>query len=381
MGTMGIAPAQQETLLPGREEVRAVAVKVGQRGSLQTVWRSLSGLQDHQVLVQTLQLGIDATDRAVYEGNYGRPAAPDGSLVVGHEAVGRVIAVGRQVHALVAGMYVVPTVRRPCADPSCSPCRAGEPDYCRSGAYTERGLWGADGYLAEYFVEDAAYLVPLPPPLKALGILTEPASVVIKAMHQIDLFARRMRAWHPQRALVLGAGQIGLLATCFLRRRGWEVSVFDAVSEIDPKASLVQAIGARFLSADIYAVEQLPAVMGSPDLVVEATGVAPLAVEAAKAVGEDGVVLLLGVADQHQRFDLEAGALEKQLVLGNRIVCGSVSSSRGDFEEAIGWLSTVEAEHPGWLGSFIAKRIPLEEVAQAYRHQKGEIKRAVWLAD
>ena len=56
--------------------------------------------------------------------------------------------------------------------------------------------------------------------LKHLHVLMEPMSCAAKAVQQAYEVQRRMRVWRPQRAFVLGAGQIGLLATLVLRLRG-----------------------------------------------------------------------------------------------------------------------------------------------------------------
>ena len=57
----------------------------------------------------------------------------------------------------------------------------------------------------------------------SLGVLSEPASVCAKAIDQAYLAQQRLQVWEPKRAFVLGAGQIGLLATMMLKLRGLEV--------------------------------------------------------------------------------------------------------------------------------------------------------------
>src|SRR5205823_4351195 len=65
------------------------------------------------VLVQSLQIGVDATDREINEALYGN-APPGGDyLVIGHESFGRVLAVGDRVTEVRPGDYVSCTVRRP----------------------------------------------------------------------------------------------------------------------------------------------------------------------------------------------------------------------------------------------------------------------------
>ena len=53
---------------------------------------------------------------------------------------------------------VVPSVRRPCASDECRACRSENQDYCVTGRYTERGIFGAHGFVSEWFVDEARVL-------------------------------------------------------------------------------------------------------------------------------------------------------------------------------------------------------------------------------
>ena len=65
------------------------------------------------VLVKTLQIGVDATDREINEALYGNAPPGGDHLVIGHESFGQVIEVGHNVTELKPGDYVSSTVRRP----------------------------------------------------------------------------------------------------------------------------------------------------------------------------------------------------------------------------------------------------------------------------
>src|SRR5215467_13782338 len=107
---------------------------------------------DH-VKVRMLEIGICGTDKEICAFEYGTP--PEGSdfLVIGHESLGEVVEVGPAVNRVKVGDLVVLTVRRPCPDPECRPCRAGYPDFCITDTYTERGITGAHGFMTEEVVE------------------------------------------------------------------------------------------------------------------------------------------------------------------------------------------------------------------------------------
>ncbi|MEE9197870.1 MAG: alcohol dehydrogenase catalytic domain-containing protein, partial [bacterium] len=92
-----------------------------------------------ELLVETLEVGIDGTDLEIARGEYG--AAPKGEpfLTLGHEALGRVLEAPDD-SAIRRGELVTPTVRRGCD--LCLPCKSGQSDFCFTGLYRERGING-----------------------------------------------------------------------------------------------------------------------------------------------------------------------------------------------------------------------------------------------
>jgi threonine dehydrogenase-like Zn-dependent dehydrogenase len=82
---------------------------------------------------------------------------------------------------------------------------------CRNGRYTERGIKELHGYASELWTVPAEFVVRVASHLGVTGVLTEPTSVVAKAWEQVERVGQR--AWFsPRRALITGAGPIGLLA-------------------------------------------------------------------------------------------------------------------------------------------------------------------------
>ena len=208
------------------ESMRAIAVRPRVEGSIHTrdVPRpSVSDVPDGQgVLVDVVRVGICGTDREIGEGVFGSVPEGDDYLIIGHECLGRVVEVGPGVaNTLAAGTFVVPTVRR-----------AGDSPWDRIGMYDfttdppiECGINRRHGFLTESFVEDAAFLIPIPDALGSVGVLLEPMSIAEKGLAQADEVQHRLRIWQPNRAAVIGAGTIGLLVALSLRLRGVEVTV------------------------------------------------------------------------------------------------------------------------------------------------------------
>src|SRR5919198_5209665 len=197
------------------------------------------------VVVRVLRVGIDGTDKEINAAEYG--AAPPGYdfLVIGHEGFGRVEAVGPNVNEFRPGEYVVATVRRPGKSIY---DLIGTNDMTTDDVYYERGINLRHGYLTEYYVDDAEYIVKIPQGLKHVGVLLEPFTVVEKGIHQAYEIQRRLKVWRPRKAAVMGAGTIGLLATLALRLRGLEVTAFGLTRKPYLNSDLVESVGGRYLS-------------------------------------------------------------------------------------------------------------------------------------
>src|SRR4051812_39091756 len=197
------------------------------------------------VLVKVHQIGVDATDREINEALYGN-APPGGEhLVIGHESFGQVIEVGSKVKEVEPGDYVTCTVRRPGGSLFDV---IGRNDITSEEVYYERGINLCHGYLTEFFVDDAEYMVHVPVKLKHLGVLSEPASVCAKALEQVFLAQQRLQVWKPKLAFVMGSGQIGLLATMMLRLRGLDVYTLATKPGPHRKSEIAEAYGAKYIS-------------------------------------------------------------------------------------------------------------------------------------
>src|SRR5262249_32146921 len=214
----GTEPGEQEKIM------KAIAVIPGKPNSLHLAELPKPSVEaipgGRGGLVPLLRGGVDGTDRGIdATGDGGAPPGYD-FLVVGHESFGQVVEVGPNVVDLAPGDYVVATVRRP---GSSIYDLIGTNDMTTDETYRERGINLLHGFLTEYYVEDAEYVVKVPQGLREVGVLLEPTTVVEKGITQAYEIQRRLRVWRPRRAAVLGSGTIGLLATLMLRLRGLEV--------------------------------------------------------------------------------------------------------------------------------------------------------------
>src|SRR5262249_32220735 len=156
----------------------------------------------NEVLVRILEVGVCGTDREICAFDYGTPPAGSDHLVIGHEALGQVEAVGPAVTRVRPGDLVVPTVRQPCGRPECRACREDRQDFCYTGLFSERGIKERNGFMTELVVDDERYLNVVPPALREIGVLTEPLTIAEKALRQVDEVQRRAPSGCPR-----GTGQ------------------------------------------------------------------------------------------------------------------------------------------------------------------------------
>jgi threonine dehydrogenase-like Zn-dependent dehydrogenase len=341
--------------------LKAITVLPGQAGSARLDDFADPPESDGPVLVETLAVGICGTDLEIAAGEYGW--APEGHkrLVLGHESVGRVTEAPAG-SGLSAGDYVVGIVRRPDPEP-CYSCAAGEWDFCRNGNYTEHGIKSLDGFMRERYRAEVDAVVKTDESLGALGVLLEPTSVVAKAWEQAERTGHRA-TWQPGRAVVTGAGPIGLLAAMLGVQKGYEVHVIDQVKS-GLKPDLVAALGAKYHTGAIE--DACP----SPDVIVECTGVGMLVFDAMDHVAPGGVVCLTGVSPIGRSLQIDAGLINREMVLENVCVVGSVNANRRHYEAAAEGLAKADKD---WLARLITRRIPAEEFASALERQPDDVK-------
>jgi threonine dehydrogenase-like Zn-dependent dehydrogenase len=325
--------------------------------------------------VEVIEVGVCGTDLEIANDGYG--AAPPGrdSLVLGHENLGRVSRAPQESN-LTPGQLVVATVRRPCPE-RCAPCAAGQSDDCLTGHYTERGIKGRDGYMAERYLESSDYLVPLPSTLRRVGVLMEPSSIVEKGLMQSFKIQRARMPWEPRQALVCGAGAVGLLAAIFLRLRDLEVSLVAQAAPDSPAVKIAQELGANLLDADQHPVSSLPQYLGHLDLIFEATGVSSVAMQAIAATGHNGVCCLSSVTAGSRTVTVDADSLNLDMVLGNKLTFGTVNANRHCFEAAARMLGAAARRWPGLLDQIVTRRVPVDRFADAFDRHPDDIKTVI----
>jgi threonine dehydrogenase-like Zn-dependent dehydrogenase len=325
--------------------------------------------------VRVLRVGVDGTDKEINAAEYGAPPPGDDYLILGHESFGRVEATGPNVTEFSPGDYVVASVRRPGGSIY---DRIGLQDMTTDDTYFERGINLLHGFLSEYYVDAAEFLVKVPERLKAVGVLMEPTSVAEKAIGQAYEIQRRLRVWRPRRAAVLGTGTLGLLASLFLRLRGLEVVAMGKTVPPFLNSRLLEEIGVRYLSTTAKNLKAASAEHGPFDLILEGTGFSPLVFEAMEVLGKNGVLAMVSVTGGDRKVEIPADQINQGFVLGNKVAFGSVNASGEDFERGVQDLAQAELSYAGWLSKLLTHPVKglenYEELMRTLTAAKGTIK-------
>jgi threonine dehydrogenase-like Zn-dependent dehydrogenase len=341
--------------------MRALTVHPGTADSLELRDIPEPPESDGSVLVDGLAIGLCGTDAEIVAAQYGE--APPGSdyLVLGHENLGRVSSAPAD-SGFAAGEQVVGFVRRPDPVP-CPACAVGEWDMCKNGRYVEHGIAGLHGFGREHWRAQPDAIVKLDPSIGELGVLLEPTTIVAKAWEQIERIGPRA-FWQPKVVAITGAGPVGLLAALLATQHGYETHVFDRVTD-GPKPQLVSDLGATYHS------DSLPASGLAPDIVLECTGVSSVILDVLGQSATDGIVCLTGVSEMGHSQAVDIGAINRNAVLHNGVIFGTVNANRRHYEQGIAALAEADK---AWLARLITRRVPLADFAQAFDRQPTDVK-------
>jgi threonine dehydrogenase-like Zn-dependent dehydrogenase len=342
------------------------------------------------VKLRMLEVGICGTDKEIAACQYG--TAPHGheNLVIGHESLGEVIGLGKKVTGLALGDLVVPMVRRPCKREACLACGSDRQDFCYTGEFVERGIKEASGFMTEYVVDDARYMVKVPRSLRDVAVLVEPLTIAEKALAQVAVIQQRLPWACPMergskrhachRAVVIGAGPVGLLGAMALANTGFEVTLYSKTPAPNERAGLVEAIGGRYVSSEQTSVEELSELVGGIDLVYEAVGASQIAFDVLRVLGTNGIFVFTGVPARKGPIQIDSDLLMRNIVLKNQVVVGSVNAGREDFEGAIRDLGAFAKRWPEAVRALISGRYPMSEAMELLTGRRDGIKNVLAIA-
>jgi glucose 1-dehydrogenase len=323
------------------------------------------------VKLRMIEAGVCGTDREICSFEYGTPPAGMADLVIGHESLGEVVEIGANVTRVKVGDLVVPMVRRPCPHDSCAACRSYRQDFCFTGDFTERGIKQQHGFMAQFVVDDERFMNPVPSALRDIAVLVEPLTIAEKGLAQVWDIQQRL-PWgcpvvpdkaqaHCHKAVVLGAGPVGLLGAMALVQANFDTYVYAREPAPNAKSAVLEMIGAQYRSAQTYSLEQLSAEIGNVDLVYEATGASRLAFDMIQHLGTNGIFIFTGVPGRKGPVEVDTDLMMRNLVLKNQVVFGTVNAGRDIFETAIRDLQTFNNAWPEAVHSLITGRFGMTD--------------------
>jgi L-iditol 2-dehydrogenase len=259
------------------------------------------------VLVRVAACGICGSDIHGYDGSSGRRVPP---IVMGHEAAGAVAEAGASVDRAKVGDRVTFDSTVYCGQ--CDDCRRGQVNLCANRRVL--GVSCADyrqhGAFAEFVAVPQRILYPLPPELPfEHAALIEPVAISLHAVERLQISPG-------ERAVVVGAGMIGLLVIQALRIAGCR-----EVVAIDPDESRLE------LAKQLGASKPVN-VPGEFDVGVEAVGNAAALSTALGSVRRGGRVALIGNLAPEVPFPLQTVVTRELTIFG-------CCASAGEYPRAI----------------------------------------------
>ena len=233
--------------------------------------------------------------------------------------------------------------------------------------------------MSDYYSEKPEFMVKIPTALRRFAVLLEPLSIVEKATGQAWKIQQRL-LWQPTRAVVLGAGPIGILCAILLRLRGLEVHVYAKSAPDSLQGRILNELGASYRSVDDHPVMGIKDELGQIDFILEGTGNSTVAFQAIAQVGTNGVICLTGVSAGNRNVEIPADVINLQMVLGNRVAFGSVNANRRYFEAGVEHFQQAEQRWPGIFDRLLTRRVPFAEFKSALDRRPEDIKTLLTVA-
>ncbi len=323
-----------------------------------------------EVLCRTLELGVCGTDREILLS--AKPWTPVGEdrLILGHECLARIEAVGPGVSSFRPGDLVVPVVRRPLEG------QTRRPDLLPFGAFVERGIVREHGFSQPVWLDRPEHLFRVPAGIVDLSVLAEPLTCAEKGCNEAFVLSRaRLEgdAWTaavPPRVLVTGMGPIGFAGVLAALARGWPVTMIGRDEPDTFRAQLVQRLGGQYRSFDALNMESSEVENSGYDLLLECTGSEGVLVKAANAIRSCGVIVWLGSNRVPQPTTHNLQKLIRDGLLRNHIHVGSVNAAPRDFEDALAHLSLLAKDRRAELSALITARVAPDKALWHYEHRE-----------
>lgn len=250
---------------------------------IEYIEREIPQLKENEILIKVEMAAICGSDLHLYKGLHPYVKLPN---TIGHELVGRVVAVGNKVDSIYVRDIVVPEPVVICG--KCDFCKEGNYSYCKELSFQYRK--GQAGF-TDYFIAEGkwAHKIPNGISLKE-AVLTEPLSVAVHTVSKINNLLGKD-------VVVFGAGPIGLLIIQLCKIMGCNEII--AVDIVDKKIELANQLGATIsvnpIKEDVLDVANKLTDSYGVDVVFEATGSVPCITKCVEIVKKGGTIVQAGI--------------------------------------------------------------------------------------
>nr|WP_317378244.1 NAD(P)-dependent alcohol dehydrogenase [uncultured Faecalimonas sp.] len=322
----------------------AVMNGIGKMGFEQ---REIPEPKSDEVLVKLEYVGICGSDLHYYETGAIGDYVVEPPFVLGHEPGGIVVEVGEKVKHLKVGDRVALEPGKTCGQ--CEFCRQGKYNLCSDVIFFATPP--VDGVFQEYVAHEANLCFKLPENVSTLeGALIEPLAVGFHAAIQGN-------AHLGQKAVVMGAGCIGLVSMMALKARGVsEVYVVDIMEKRLDKAMELGADGVINSAKEnvLERVEKLSDGKGM-DLVIETAGTEITTRQAIHMAKKGSNIVLVGYNKTGEM------TLPMSLVLDKELTFKTVFRYRHIYPMAIDAVASGKVN----LKGIVTDIFPLDEAQKA----------------
>lgn len=324
--------------------------------------RNIPSPKADEVLVKLDYVGICGSDLHYYETGAIGDYVVEPPFVLGHEPGGVVTEVGRDVRHLKVGDRVALEPGKTCGH--CEFCKEGKYNLCPDVAFFATPP--VDGVFQEYVAHEANLCFKLPDNVSTLeGALIEPLAVGFHAAIQGG-------ACLGQKAVVMGAGCIGLVTMMALKARGVSrVYVVDIMEKRLNKALELGADGVINGAKENVEERALELTGGKGmDLVVETAGTEITTRQAIRIARKGSNIVLVGYSRTGEM------TLPMSLVLDKELTFKTVFRYRHIYPMAIDAVASGKVN----LKGIVTDIFPLDEVQKAMDYSvnnKADIVKAV----
>lgn len=307
---------------------------------------SIPKIKEDEVLIKTHKTSICGTDVHIYKWDAWAQKTVPVPMVVGHEYVGEIVEIGKNVRGLKVGDRVNGEGHITCG--ICPPCRRGQKHLCMNVL----GLgYDCPGCFAEYFNIPAENVFVLPPSVKDdVAAIFDPYGNAVHTALTFDLTGEDV--------LITGAGPVGIMAAAIAVKAGAHNVVITDISEY--RLELAEKLGVQtVVNVARTSVQDVMQAIGIPDgftVGMEMSG------------NPDGLKTLLETAQHGAKIAL-LGILPPQCVIDWDLVIFKMLTVQGIYGRQIfsTWFKMVNLLESGLnIEPIITHHFPIDEFQKGF---------------